>query len=69
MFGKFITEKLNRVLEKEKKIIVSVGLAAGLLAALACQLSSPTLEPTPAPLSEFISCRDVAISDVISIRE
>ena len=44
MFGKFVTGKLYRVLGKGKMVITSVGLAAGLLAAMACQTPVQTVE-------------------------
>ena len=44
MFGKFVKGKLNRAFGKGKKLILSVGLTTGLLAALACQAPAQTVE-------------------------
>ena len=46
MFGNFLTGKLNRRFGKGKNVIVSAGLAAGLLAAVACQAPAQTVEVT-----------------------
>ena len=42
MIGKFVIGKLNHALGNGRKIIVAVGLAAGLLAAAACGGGEPT---------------------------
>lgn len=44
MFGKFVTGKLNRAFGKGKKVTVSIGLVAVLLAAVACQSPAQTVE-------------------------
>ena len=54
MFDKFISGKLNRALGKGKKAIVAVGLAAGLLAVVACQ---QTVEVT----------REVEVTRVVTV--
>lgn len=77
MFSKSLTGKLHRVFRRSNKAILSIGLATGLLIAVACQVPDPTHVPSAtlelpldsSQLSEFISCRDIAINDIISIRE
>ena len=44
MFNKFLTGKLHRVFRRSNKAILSVGLATGLLIAVACQGNAQTVD-------------------------
>ena len=71
MFGKFVAGKLNRAFGKGRKMTVSVGLAVGLLAVVACQApdqtSTEVVSDTPL-LSDHVNCRDLAAIDIASVR-
>lgn len=58
MIGKFVIGKLNRTLGKGRKIIVAAGLAAGLLAAAACEVQD-SVDPG-VQLSKYYNCTRLA---------